>query len=183
MLNIKKAAVIGSGVMGSGIAAHLANCGIPSYLLDVVMPDLNKILKASPAHLYDADDINLITPGLLDANLEKLKECDWVIEVVPEKLEVKKALYAKIKPYIKESAWVSSNTSGLPLHEMKFRGPIVIALPFFRAYEGREVTLDGLVKKIKQFGFQPTPLLPQVFFLKYARSDQLVGRAIYRFMA
>ncbi|MDZ4224375.1 MAG: 3-hydroxyacyl-CoA dehydrogenase NAD-binding domain-containing protein, partial [bacterium] len=73
-MEIKKAAVIGSGIMGSGIAAHLANCGIPSYLLDVIPPDLSKILKASPAHLYDAEDIKLITPGLLDPNLEKLKE-------------------------------------------------------------------------------------------------------------
>ncbi|MDO8527668.1 MAG: 3-hydroxyacyl-CoA dehydrogenase NAD-binding domain-containing protein [Deltaproteobacteria bacterium] len=126
MIQIKKAAVIGSGVMGSGIAAHLANCGIPSYLLDVVLPDLSKILKARPAHLYDADDIKLITPGLLDANLEKLKECDWIIEVVTEKLDVKKALYKKIAPYIKDSAWVSSNTSGLPLHELKFRDKFCI---------------------------------------------------------
>ncbi|MFH0820677.1 MAG: methyltransferase domain-containing protein [Candidatus Peregrinibacteria bacterium] len=69
------------------------------------------------------------------------------------------------------------------LHEVKFRGSIVIALPFFRAHEGREVMLEGVVKKIKQFGFQPTPLFPQTFFLKYARPDQLVGRAIYRFIA
>lgn len=126
MLAIKKVAVIGSGVMGAGIAAHLANCGIPSYLLDVVPPDLGKILKAKPAHLYDADDIALITPGLLDQNLEKLRECDWVIEAIPEKLELKKELYKKIAPFLKKEAWVSSNTSGLPLHELKFRDKFCI---------------------------------------------------------
>ncbi|MDP2599178.1 MAG: 3-hydroxyacyl-CoA dehydrogenase/enoyl-CoA hydratase family protein [Deltaproteobacteria bacterium] len=120
-MEIKKAAVIGSGIMGSGIAAHLANCGIPSYLLDVIPPDLSKILKASPAHLYDAEDIKLITPGLLDPNLEKLKECDWIIEAIPERLDLKKELYKKITPYLKKEAWVSSNTSGLPFHELKFR--------------------------------------------------------------
>ena len=126
MHSIKKVAVIGSGVMGSGIAAHLANCGIPSYLLDVVPPDLGKILKAKPAHLYDADDIKLITPGLLDQNLEKLKECDWVIEAIPERLDLKKELYKKITPYLRNDAWVSSNTSGLPFHELKFRDKFCI---------------------------------------------------------
>lgn len=120
-LRIQKAAVIGSGVMGSGIAAHLANCGIPSLLLDVVMPDLARITKARPAHLYDARDIRRVTPGLLDDHLEELKECDWIIEAIVEKLDVKKQLYAKIAPYISEQAWVSSNTSGLPLEAMKFR--------------------------------------------------------------
>lgn len=123
---IRKVAVIGSGVMGSGIAAHLANCGIPSYLFDIIPPDLDKILKAKPAHLYDADDIRLITPGLLDQNLEKLKECDWIIEVVPEKLEIKKELYKKIAPHIKKEAWVSSNTSGLSLKDLKFRDQFCI---------------------------------------------------------
>ena len=126
MLSIKKAAVIGSGVMGCGIAAHLANCGISVYLLDVVPPDLSKITKAKPAHLFDSDDIKLITPGLLDANLEKLRECDWVIEAVTEKLDLKKSLYAKIKPYLKDSAWVSSNTSGLAFRELKFRDKFCI---------------------------------------------------------
>ncbi|MBI4223576.1 MAG: hypothetical protein HY609_01470, partial [Deltaproteobacteria bacterium] len=120
MLTIQKIAVIGSGVMGTGIAAHLANCGIPSYLLDIIPPDLDKILKAKPAHLYDSDDIRLITLGLLDQNLDKLKECDWIIEAVPEKLEIKKNLYKKIATYIKKEAWVSSNTSGLSLRDLKF---------------------------------------------------------------
>lgn len=125
-LEIKKAAVLGSGVMGSGIAAHLANCGVPSLLLDIIPPDLDKILKAKPVHLYDTADIRLITPGLIDRNLEKLRECDWVIEAVPEKLEIKKELYAKVAPYLKREAWFSSNTSGLPLHELKFRDKFCI---------------------------------------------------------
>lgn len=125
-LKIQKAAVIGSGVMGSGIAAHLANCGISTLLLDVVMPDLERITKARPAHLYDAKDIRWVTPGLLDKHLEKLRECDWIIEAIVEKLDVKKQLYAKIAPYISEQAWVSSNTSGLPLAAMQFRDKFCI---------------------------------------------------------
>lgn len=126
MLSIQKVAVLGAGVMGSGIAAHLANCGIPVLLLDVVPPDLNKILKAKPAHLYDADDIHLITPGLLDENLAKLKECDWVIEAAPEKIEIKKELYKKVAPHLKKEAWFSSNTSGLPMKDLKFRDKFCI---------------------------------------------------------
>lgn len=125
-LQIKKAAIIGSGVMGSGIAAHLANCGIPSLLLDVMMPDLSRITKAKPAHLYDAKDIRLITPGILDENLACLKECDWIIEAIVEKLDIKKELYKKIAPHIKKEAWVSSNTSGLPLQELQFRDKFCI---------------------------------------------------------
>lgn len=143
--------MIGSGVMGSGIAAHLANCGIPSYLLDVVPPDLEKIRKASPAHLYDADDIRLITVGLLDQNLEKLRECDWIIEAVTEKLDVKKNLYNKIKPYIRDSAWVSSNTSGLPLNELKFRDKFCITHFFNPPRYLKLIEVVGEAKELVEF--------------------------------
>lgn len=151
MLTIKKAVVIGSGVMGSGIAAHLANCGIPSYLLDVIPPDLSKILKAKPPHLYDEKDIRLITPGLLDPNLEKLKECDWIIEAIPEKLELKKELYKKIAPYLKKEAWVSSNTSGLPLRELKFREKFSITHFFNPPRYLKLVEVIGEAPELTQF--------------------------------
>jgi len=69
------------------------------------------------------------------------------------------------------------------LHAVKFRGPIVIALPFFRTSEGREVFLDGAIRDIEKLGFKRTPLLPHSLFLQYARPDQVVGRAIYRFQS
>ncbi len=68
------------------------------------------------------------------------------------------------------------------LHEAQRKGPIVIAMPFFRVHEGREIFLDAVIKKVQQFGFHPKPLLPGVFRLTYARPDQVVGRAIYRFV-
>jgi len=108
---IRKVGILGSGTMGSGIAAHLANAGIRSYLLDIVPTELTEeekkkgltlespavrnriaannkerfIIKSRPASLMDKDDAGLITVGNIEDNLEWLSECDWIVEVVPEK--------------------------------------------------------------------------------------------------
>ncbi|WP_040224662.1 3-hydroxyacyl-CoA dehydrogenase/enoyl-CoA hydratase family protein [Bhargavaea cecembensis] len=139
---IKNAAVIGSGVMGSGIAAHLANIGIPVMLLDIV-PELSAeekakglnpedrkvrnrlaegalkgMLKQKPAPLASKENLALITPGNLEDDLDKLKDVDWIIEVIVENLDIKKALYEKIDHVRKEHAIVSSNTSGISIEAM-----------------------------------------------------------------
>ncbi|QTD42746.1 3-hydroxyacyl-CoA dehydrogenase/enoyl-CoA hydratase family protein [Sporosarcina sp. Te-1] len=140
---IKKAAVLGSGVMGSGIAAHLANIGIPVLLLDIVpnklteeeegkglsLDDpkvrnkfaasaLEKLVKQKPAPLTSKKNLSLIQVGNLDDDLEKLKDVDWIIEVVVENLEVKKGLYEKIDAIRTEGTIVSSNTSGISIEAM-----------------------------------------------------------------
>ena len=140
---IKKAAVIGAGVMGSGIAAHLANVGIPTYLLDIVPNKLTPeeeqkglsledtavrnrltvnakkaMLKAKPSPLYQAEDAELITVGNITDNLDYLSDADWIIEVVVENLNIKKALFESIEKYRKQGAIVSSNTSGVSINEM-----------------------------------------------------------------
>jgi 3-hydroxyacyl-CoA dehydrogenase len=131
---IKKVAVLGSGTMGSGIAAQCAATGIRSYLLDIVPPNLsdaekanpaarNKIaeankgnlLKSRPAQLYDKADADYITVGNMEDNLEWLKECDWIVEAVPENLAIKKDVLKKIEPFIKPGAIVSSNTSTISI--------------------------------------------------------------------
>ncbi|MBI4238511.1 MAG: 3-hydroxyacyl-CoA dehydrogenase/enoyl-CoA hydratase family protein [Deltaproteobacteria bacterium] len=117
---IKKVAVIGSGVMGKGIAAHLANCGIPSLLLDLERPWVDKALadlpKMKPALLYDAADIRLITPGTIADDLPKVKDCDWIVEVIIEQLQPKRDLYAKLEALLRPNQIVSSNTSGIGWH-------------------------------------------------------------------
>ncbi|MBY0077022.1 enoyl-CoA hydratase/isomerase family protein [Priestia aryabhattai] len=143
MMNIKKAAVLGSGVMGSGIAAHLANVGIPTLLLDVVpaslTPDeekkqltledrqvrnrlsttaLAKLTKQKPAPLTSKSSLSLITPGNLEDHLQQLSDCDWIIEVVVERLDIKQQLFEKIDGVRKKGSIVSSNTSGISIHEM-----------------------------------------------------------------
>ncbi|OEF96927.1 3-hydroxyacyl-CoA dehydrogenase [Vulcanibacillus modesticaldus] len=140
---IKKAAVIGSGVMGAGIAAHLANVGIPTYMLDIVpnklTPEEEKrglkleddvvrnriaanakkaLVKAKPAPLYRKEDADLITIGNLEDHLHYLSEADWIIEVVIENLEIKKKLFETVEKYRKPGSIVSSNTSGVSINEM-----------------------------------------------------------------
>ncbi|MGG1072877.1 3-hydroxyacyl-CoA dehydrogenase NAD-binding domain-containing protein [Priestia megaterium] len=143
MMNIKKAAVLGSGVMGSGIAAHLANVGIPTLLLDVVPTSLTadeekkqltledrqvrnrlsttalaKLTKQKPALLTSKSSLSLITPGNLEDHLQQLSECDWIIEVVVERLDIKQQLFERIDSVRKKGSIVSSNTSGISIHEM-----------------------------------------------------------------
>jgi len=96
---IRKAAVIGSGVMGAGIAAHLANAGIPCLLLDVKRDTAEKavarLAKTNPAPLFRPACASLIEPGELEAELHRLAEVDWVIEAVTERLDVKRELLAR----------------------------------------------------------------------------------------
>ncbi len=126
MAAIKKAAVIGAGVMGAGIAAHLTNAGVPVMLLDIVsegVDDRSKIAKdaferltkADPAAFMDKRNAALITVGNIEDHLDLLAECDWIIEAVIERLDVKQDLYAKIEAARKPGSIVSSNTSTIPL--------------------------------------------------------------------
>ncbi len=131
MREIKKAAVLGSGVMGSGIAALLANAGVEVLLLDIVPKDatdrnmlargaIDKQLKAKPAGGFTHPrNAKRVTPCNLEDDLEKLRDCDWVVEVVLERLDVKHDVYRKIVPYLKPDAVLSTNTSTIPLAELE----------------------------------------------------------------
>ncbi len=137
MIKIKKVAVLGSGVMGSGIACHLANAGYEVLLLDIVPFDIkeedknnpaarNKIVNASlkaaikskPAPLYDNSFASRITTGNFDDNMKDIKDCQWVIEVVVERLDIKKQVFEKVEKYRTPGTLISSNTSGIPIHMM-----------------------------------------------------------------
>src|SRR5580704_9833962 len=126
-MNIQKVAVLGSGVMGSGIAAHMANAGIPVVLLDIVPPNatsrnmltekaIEKQLVNKPSGFTHKKKAKLVTCGNLEDNLDLLKDVDWIVEAVLEKLEVKQDVYRKIDAVRKKGSVVSSNTSTLPLH-------------------------------------------------------------------
>jgi 3-hydroxyacyl-CoA dehydrogenase len=129
---IRKAAVIGSGTMGSGIATLLATVGIETRLLDIpakgtqpgdppakrnaiVTDNLKKLQGSRPPQLFAASDLERITVGNLDDNLGDLKDCDWVIEVVVERLDVKQSLMAKLAEIVRPDALITTNTSGLPI--------------------------------------------------------------------
>lgn len=140
---IKNVAVLGSGVMGSRIACHFANIGVKVLLLDIVPfeltdqekkkgltkedpivrnrkvnDDLQSTLKSNPSAIYDKSFASRITTGNFDDDLPKIKDCDWVIEVVVEKLEIKKSLFDKVEKYRKPGTLITSNTSGIPMHLM-----------------------------------------------------------------
>ena len=125
-MSIQKAAVLGAGVMGSGIAAHIANAGIPVVLLDIVPKGasnrnaiaegaVQKLLKADPAAFMSPRNAKLVTTGNLEDNLDLLKDCDLIIEAVLEDPQVKRDLYAKVEAVRKDGSIVSSNTSTIPL--------------------------------------------------------------------
>ncbi len=125
---IRKAAVLGAGVMGAAIAAHLANVGIPSFLLDIVPPDagadrdkiartgLEKALNARPAAFYSKRGAKLITVGNIEDDLQALSGVDWIIEAVVELPEIKRRLYEQIETVLAPGTIITSNTSGLPAH-------------------------------------------------------------------
>lgn len=124
-MSIEKVAVIGSGVMGSGIAAQVANAGLPVVLLDIKLEDkdlaaeaVQKMLKTDPAPFMHKRNAKLITTGNLDDDLELLADCDWIIEVVLEDPKIKHATYEKLDKHRKKGSIVSSNTSSIPLKNL-----------------------------------------------------------------
>ena len=135
--SIKKAAVLGSGIMGSRIACHFANIGLEVLLLDIVPFDLsedekkipamrNRIVndslktavKSKPSPLYAKSTSGLISTGNFDDDLEKIKDCDWVIEAIVERLDIKQQLFEKVEKYRTPGTLISSNTSGIPINLM-----------------------------------------------------------------
>lgn len=125
-MTIQKVAVIGSGVMGSGIAAQITNAGVPVVMLDIVPENaddrsmlakgaIEKMLKTEPAPFMHKRNAKLITPGNIEDDAALLSECDWIIEVVLEDLAVKHGTYNIINRYRKKGSIVSSNTSTIPL--------------------------------------------------------------------
>src|SRR3989442_4314047 len=142
-MRIEKAAVLGAGTMGAQIAAHLANAGVPTILLDIVPRELTKeeqakgltlqskevrnriartgleaAKKAKPAAFFTPEAATLVSIGNFDDDLGKLKDCDLIIEAVVENLEIKRSLYERIEQHRRPGAIVASNTSGIPLRQL-----------------------------------------------------------------
>ena len=135
--HIRKAAVLGSGVMGSRIACHFANIGLEVILLDIVPFDLKEedkdnrakrnsivngalqsTLKSNPSPIYDKNFASRITTGNFDDDMHLIADCDWVIEVVVERLDIKKQVFEKVEKYRKPGTLITSNTSGIPIEMM-----------------------------------------------------------------
>ena len=127
-LPFRTAAVLGAGVMGSQIAAHLANSGLTVHLLDVPAKEGNKnaivegafkkMLKLQPNPLVSKRATKRITLGNFDEHFDRLNEAEWIIEVVIENLPIKQQLMERLDKVAREDAIISSNTSGLPIHKI-----------------------------------------------------------------
>ena len=132
---IKKVAVLGSGVMGSRIACHFAGIGVPVLLLDMVPKDyeestrpaernklvndaLTTAVKSNPSPVFTKDVVKRISTGNFTDNMKDIAACDWIIEVVVERLDIKKIIYDQVEQFRKPGTLVSSNTSGIPIHLM-----------------------------------------------------------------
>ncbi|TMI87825.1 MAG: 3-hydroxyacyl-CoA dehydrogenase family protein, partial [Bacteroidetes bacterium] len=130
---IRKVAVLGSGVMGSRIACHFAGIGVQVLLLDIVPKEAaesrdakarNKIvndslqaaLKSNPSPVYDKDVVKKISTGNFDDNMKDIARCDWIIEVVVERLDIKRSVYEKVEQFRQPGTLITSNTSGIPIH-------------------------------------------------------------------
>ncbi len=140
---IKKVAIIGSGIMGSGIACHFANIGVDVLLLDIIPRELNDAekakgltledkavrnrivndsltasLKSKPSPIYDQSFASRITTGNLEDDIAKVKNVDWIMEVVVERLDIKKQVFGKLEKHRTPGTLITSNTSGIPIHFM-----------------------------------------------------------------
>jgi 3-hydroxyacyl-CoA dehydrogenase len=119
MTTIRSVAVLGAGTMGAQIAAHFANAGVPSLLLDVTADaakqGLERARKLKPDPFFTADTWKLITTGSFDTDLPRIKDADWIVEAVVEQLDVKRALLEKVDQHRARGSIVSSNTSGIPI--------------------------------------------------------------------
>ena len=118
-MTFKRIAVIGAGTMGSGIAGQISNAGHKVLLLDLTSKAteyaLERLQKSEPAPLHQRSNITLIETGTIDADFHKLADCDWIVEAVVERLDIKRDLYKRLDAVISNDCIVTSNTSTIPI--------------------------------------------------------------------
>ena len=185
------AAVLGAGVMGTALAAHLAGAGIRTYLLDIVPPKLSegeralpaarnglataaieRALKSKPATFYDPDAARLITPGNFDDHLDKLSECDLVIEAVVERLDIKQALFKRLEGVLAPEAILASNTSGLSVAKMSESLPPELQKRFIVLHFFNPVRYMRLLEIV------PGPHTEPAIVARAARIGELLGKGV-----
>ena len=182
---IRRAAVLGAGTMGSRIAAHPANAGIPTLLLDLPpKPEsaerrslaetaLANLAKSKPAALFEPSLARLITPGTFDADLPKLSSCDWVIEAVAENLEIKTTLLARVLPHLAAHAILTTNTSGLPMSQIASVLPVQNQKRFFGTHFFNPPRYMRLLEVIPAPGADPAEISSFAAF-----ADRILGKQV-----
>jgi len=183
-LLVRRAGVLGAGTMGSRIAAHLANAGIPTYLFDIAAKPgsaerrslaeaaLASLAQSKPAAFFEPPLARLITPGNFDDDLPKLAGCDWVVEAVAENLEIKTALLSRVLPHLAPHAILTTNTSGLPIHRIAASLP-ELRNPFFGTHFFNPPRYMRLVEIIPAPGVDPAAISAFAAF-----ADRILGKQV-----
>ncbi|HMF63835.1 MAG TPA: 3-hydroxyacyl-CoA dehydrogenase NAD-binding domain-containing protein, partial [Edaphobacter sp.] len=189
---IRKVAVLGAGTMGSRIAAHIANAGLPVVLLDMVPPgtpaDADKatknkfvlaavdgLKKAKPAAFYTPESARLITGGNFDDDLALIADCDWIVEVVAENLDIKHALLARVVQHRRANSILTTNTSGLPIASVADGLPDEVKPSFFGTHFFNPPRYMRLLEIIPTRDTDPAAVATISHFC-----DQRLGKAIVR---
>jgi len=189
---IRKVAVLGAGTMGSRIAAHIANAGLPVVLLDMVPPGtpadadkatknkfvlaaLDGLKKAKPAAFYTPESARLVTGGNFDDDLALIADCDWIIEVVAENLDIKHALLAKVVQHRRANSILTTNTSGLPIASVAEGLPDEVKPYFFGTHFFNPPRYMRLLEIIPTRDTDPAAVATISHFC-----DQRLGKAIVR---
>ena len=180
---IRKAAVLGAGTMGSRIAAHLANAGLPVVLLDIPAPGgarsaiasqaLDALKKSKPAAFYDPAYAAHVSVGNFDDDLALLADCDWVIEAVTENLAIKQALLERVVPHLKRDAILTTNTSGLPVASIAAKLPEPVRRRWFGAHFFNPPRYMRLVEIIPTLEADPAAIAAIAHF-----ADVLLGKEV-----
>jgi 3-hydroxyacyl-CoA dehydrogenase len=180
---IRKAAVLGAGTMGSRIAAHLANAGLPVVLLDIPAPEgarsaiasqaLDALKKSKPAAFYDLAYAAHVSVGNFDDDLALLADCDWVIEAVTENLAIKQALLDKVVPHLKRDTILTTNTSGLPVASIAAKLPEPVRRRWFGTHFFNPPRYMRLVEIIPTPEADPAAIAAVAHF-----ADLLLGKEV-----
>jgi 3-hydroxyacyl-CoA dehydrogenase len=189
---IRKAAVLGSGNMGSRIAAHLTNAGVPVVLLDIVPPGtsadasmqarsrfaitaVEALKKSKPAAFYAVESARLITTGNFEDDLGLIADCDWVLEAVAEDLDIKRSLLSKVQQHLRPGAILTTNTSGLPIADIANSLTAEVRPHFFGTHFFNPPRYMRLLEIIPGKDTDPDDIALISFFC-----DQRLGKTIVR---
>ena len=183
--NFKKIAVIGAGTMGSGIAAQIANAGHEVLLLDLAARDgedktptemaIDRLIASDPPQLMHRKNTALITTGTIDGDFHKLADCDWIIEAVVERLDIKKALYKRLDETIHAECIVSSNTSTIPISLLVEDMPATFRRRFAITHYFNPVRYMRLLELVRG-----TDTSQEVMDRLADYNDQILGKGVVR---
>ena len=176
-MTFKRIAVIGAGTMGSGIAGQISNAGHKVLLLDLTSKAteyaLERLQKSEPAPLHQRSNITLIETGTIDADFHKLADCDWIVEAVVERLDIKRDLYKRLDAVISDDCIVTSNTSTIPIKLLVAEMPLAFRKRFAITHYFNPVRYMRLLELVRGADTRP-----EVIAQLSAYNDEVLGKGV-----